>query len=43
MAHMSHFARTVFRTKYAMELPDGTKEDWNDTADRVVSNVLAAL
>lgn len=40
---MSEFADDIFRQKYAMEKADGTLENWNETCERVVSNVLGAL
>jgi ribonucleoside-diphosphate reductase alpha chain len=40
---MSPFANGVYKSKYAMKGPDGTTEDWPETAYRVVSHVLGAL
>jgi ribonucleoside-diphosphate reductase alpha chain len=40
---MSSFAHGVYKSKYAMKHPDGTSEEWIDTAYRVTSNVLGAL
>lgn len=41
---MSPFARMVYEQKYAWKEDDGTVvEDWPDTAERVVTNVMGAL
>jgi ribonucleoside-diphosphate reductase alpha chain len=41
---LSEFARTIYEQKYAMQDEDGNLiEDWPDTVERVVSNVLGAL
>lgn len=42
--NFTHFARTVYESKYAMKDEQGNVlEDWNDTAYRVTLNVLDAL
>lgn len=41
MAEMSQFARTIYRNKYAWPLDAGGKEEWPDTARRVVNEVMA--
>jgi ribonucleoside-diphosphate reductase alpha chain len=40
---MSEFADAIFKQKYAMEKANGELETWNETCERVVSNVLGAL
>lgn len=40
---MSHFAHTIYKHKYAMKFEDGSSEEWEDTAKRVVTNVMASL
>lgn len=41
---MSAFARTIYEAKYAWKNEDGeVTEDWPETAERVVFNVLGAL
>lgn len=40
---LSNFADAIYTQKYAMDKPDGSKETWPETAERVVSNVLGAL
>lgn len=40
---LSSFANDIYTQKYAMEKPNGQKETWPETAERVVSNVLGAL
>jgi ribonucleoside-diphosphate reductase alpha chain len=42
-SELSDFADTIFKQKYAMVKDDGTKEEWPETANRVVFNVLGAL
>src|SRR4051812_49016588 len=39
---MSPFAQTIFERKYAHTLKSGRKETWEETAARVVKNVLGA-
>jgi len=42
--NFSPFARGIYEAKYAFKNKDGEViEDWEDTAERVVSNVLGAL
>lgn len=41
--HMSAFAETQYKAKYAMKFEDGTVEQWPDTARRVAENVMGAL
>lgn len=43
MTEMSQFARSIMDQKYAHTLADGTKESWEQIADRVAQNVLAVL
>jgi ribonucleoside-diphosphate reductase alpha chain len=40
---MSTFAKTIMDQKYAHELPDGTKETWEQIAARVANNVMKAV
>jgi ribonucleoside-diphosphate reductase alpha chain len=40
---LSSFANDIYTQKYAMVKPNGQKETWPETAERVVSNVLGAL
>jgi len=40
---MSAFAKTIMDQKYAHVKEDGTKESWEDIADRVVDNVTSAV
>jgi ribonucleoside-diphosphate reductase alpha chain len=39
----SQFASDIYTQKYAMEMEDGSRETWAETAERVVSEVLGAL
>lgn len=40
----SEFSKTIFESRYSMKDEDGNPiETWEDTAERVVSNVLASL
>jgi len=39
---MSRFAKSIFDRTYAHDLPDGTKETWDDVANRVTKNVMKA-
>ena len=39
---MSNFASTIMNQKYAHDKPDGTKETWEEIAQRVARNVLKA-
>ena len=43
MDKMSPFAETIYLQKYAKEKDDGTKECWEETAERVAKNVLKAV
>jgi len=43
MTEMSVFAKTICEQKYSHVKKDGTKEDWNEIAARVVRNVLGAV
>lgn len=40
---MSLFAKSIMDQKYAHTKPDGTKESWEEIAERVVTNVTSAL
>lgn len=40
---MSVFAKSIMDQKYAHTKPDGTKESWEEIAERVVTNVTSAL
>lgn len=41
--NMSEFARTIMLQRYAHELKDGSKEDWNNIAYRVSKHVLKSV
>lgn len=43
MTEMSQFARSIMDQKYAHTLADGTKESWEQIAERVAQNVLSVL
>jgi ribonucleoside-diphosphate reductase alpha chain len=40
---MSPFAETIFKQKYSMELHDGSRETWEQTAKRVAKHVMRAV
>lgn len=40
---MSLFAKSIMDQKYAHTKPDGTKESWDEIAERVVTNVMSVL
>jgi ribonucleoside-diphosphate reductase alpha chain len=40
---MSLFAKSIMDQKYAHTKPDGTKESWDEIAERVVDNVMSVL
>jgi ribonucleoside-diphosphate reductase alpha chain len=40
---MSAFAKTIMEQKYSHELPDGSKETWEQIAHRVATNVMKAV
>ena len=42
MTDMSAFSRSIYEQKYAHTTKDG-KEDWADTAKRVVRNVMKSV
>ena len=43
MTQMSEFARTIMNQKYAHDKTDGTKETWEEIANRVAKNVLKSV
>lgn len=43
MSELSFFSQTIMTQKYAQEKKDGTKETWEDVANRVVRTVLKAV
>lgn len=40
---MSPFAKAIMEQKYSHDLPDGTKETWEQIAHRVATNVMKAV
>jgi ribonucleoside-diphosphate reductase alpha chain len=43
MQEMSAFSKTIMEQKYSHTKEDGTKETWEDIADRVTANVLSVV
>lgn len=43
MTNLSPFAHTILEQKYAQVKEDGTKETWDDVADRVAKDVLGSV
>jgi ribonucleoside-diphosphate reductase alpha chain len=43
MTEMSTFAKTIMEQKYSHTKIDGTKESWDEIADRVTDNVLSVV
>lgn len=43
MTNLSTFAHTILEQKYAQVKEDGTKETWDDVADRVAKDVLGSV
>jgi len=40
---MNAFAKTIMEQKYSHDLPDGTKESWEEIARRVAANVMKSV
>lgn len=43
MTNLSPFAHTILEQKYAQTKEDGTKETWDDVAERVANDVLGSV
>ena len=43
MTNLSPFAHTIQEQKYAQTKEDGTKETWDDVAERVANDVLGSV